>query len=95
MGKQTTKALPKNAHLTDLEAEQSVLGGILLRPDALYDVAAVVQPEIFYREDHRLIYQAILDLAQGGHAVDLVTVTARLKDLGLLGRVGGRCSWLI
>ena len=89
MGKQTTKALPKNDHLTDLEAEQSVLGAILLKPDALYDVAAVVQPETFYREDHRLIYQAMLDLAQSGQAVDLVTVTARLKDLDLLGRAGG------
>ena len=68
MGKQTTKALPINDHLTDLEAEQAVLGAILLRPDALYDVAAVVQPETFYREGHRLIYQAMLDLAQGGQA---------------------------
>jgi replicative DNA helicase len=89
MGKQTTKALPTNDHLTDPEAEQAVLGAILLRPDALYDVTVVVQPETFYREDHRLIYRAMLDLSHGGQAVDLVTVTARLKDLDILGRVGG------
>jgi hypothetical protein len=73
----------------NLEYEQAVLEAILLKPEALYDVAAVVQPETFYREGHRLIYQAMLDLAQGGQAVDLVTVTARLKDLDLLSQVGG------
>lgn len=66
-----------------------MLGSIMLKPDALYDVTAIVQPETFYRDDHRLIYQAMLDLAQAGNAVDLVTVTARLKDLDLLDRVGG------
>ena len=84
-----TKASPPIDHLADLEGEQSVLGAILLRPDTLYDVAAVLPPEAFYGDGHRLIYQAMLDLAMSGQAVDLVTVTSRLRDLELLQQTGG------
>jgi replicative DNA helicase len=48
-----------------------------------------LQPQDFAWDRHRLIYQAMLDLAQGGQPIDVVTVTSRLKDLGLLDQVGG------
>ncbi|MFA4904186.1 MAG: replicative DNA helicase [Desulfobaccales bacterium] len=71
------------------EAEQSVLGAILVRPEAMDRVADVIVPEDFYREAHGRIYQAMLDLYGKGEPVDLVTVNALLKERGQLEGVGG------
>jgi replicative DNA helicase len=73
----------------DPEAEQSVLGAIILRPEAVDRVADLLQPEDFYREAHGRIYQAILDLYGKGEPVDLVTVNNLLKERGQLEGVGG------
>jgi replicative DNA helicase len=71
------------------EAEQSVLGAILVRPEYLDRVADLIEPADFYREAHGRIYQAMLDLYGRGEPVDLVTVTALLKERGQLEGVGG------
>jgi replicative DNA helicase len=71
------------------EAEQSVLGAILVRPEVMDRIADLIGPEDFYREAHGRIYKAILDLYGRGEPVDLVTVTALLKERGHLEGVGG------
>jgi replicative DNA helicase len=71
------------------EAEQSVLGAILVRPEVMDRVADVIVPEDFYREAHGRIYKAMLDLYGKGEPVDLVTVNALLKERGQLEGVGG------
>jgi replicative DNA helicase len=71
------------------EAEQSVLGAILVRPEAMDRIADVIVPEDFYREAHGRIYQAMLDLYGKGEPVDLVTVNSLLKERGQLEGVGG------
>jgi replicative DNA helicase len=71
------------------EAEQSVLGAILVRPEVMDQVADLLEPEDFYREAHGRIYQAMLDLYRRGEPVDLVTVTALLKERGHLEGAGG------
>jgi replicative DNA helicase len=71
------------------EAEQSVLGAILVRPGVLDLVAVLITPADFYREAHGNIYQAMLDLRDSGKPVDLVTVTALLKERGKLEGAGG------
>jgi len=71
------------------EAEQSVLGAILVRPEVLDRVADLIEPVDFYREAHGRIFQAMLDLYGRGEPVDLVTVTALLKERGQLEGVGG------
>ncbi len=73
----------------NLEAEQSVLGAVLLRAQALDQVADLLSPEDFYRSGHGKIFQAMLDLWGKGEPVDLVTVTALLKERGRLEDVGG------
>jgi replicative DNA helicase len=73
----------------NLEAEQSVLGAILLRAQALDQVADLLAPVDFYRSGHGHIFQAMLDLWGRGEPVDLVTVTALLKERGRLDEVGG------
>jgi replicative DNA helicase len=83
---------PPPAGLTppaNLEAEQSVLGAILLRAQALDQVADLLTPEDFYRSAHGHIFQAMLDLWSRAEPVDLVTVTALLRERGRLEEVGG------
>ncbi len=71
------------------EAEQSVLGAILVRPEVLDRVADHIEPADFYREAHGRIYQAMLDLYGKGEPVDLVSVSALLKERDQLESVGG------
>ncbi len=71
------------------EAEQSVLGAILLRPQVLDQISDILEPEDFYREAHARIYQAMMDLYKRGEPVDLVSVNALLKERGQLEEVGG------
>jgi hypothetical protein len=73
----------------DLVAEQSTLGAILVRPDLLGLVADSLAPGDFYRGAHGHIYQAMLDLYGRGEPVDLVSVSALLKERGQLEGVGG------
>ncbi len=72
-----------------MEAEMGVLGSMLLDRDAIAAVVELLRPEDFYREAHRLVYSAIVDLFERGEPVDLITVTDRLRDLGKLEDAGG------
>jgi replicative DNA helicase len=72
-----------------VEAEQSVLGAMMLSKDAIADVVEVIRPGDFYRPAHQLIYDAVLDLYSRGEPADAVTVSAELTKLGQLVRAGG------
>jgi replicative DNA helicase len=72
-----------------IEAEQAVLGGLLLDPAAWDNVADVVIPEDFYRPDHRLIFQAIGALAGNAKPCDVVTVVGELERRSELDQAGG------
>jgi replicative DNA helicase len=73
----------------DIQAEQSVLGGMLLSKDAIADVVEVVRSVDFYRPAHQVVYDTILDLYGRGEPADPVTVSAELTRSGQLMRVGG------
>lgn len=70
------------------EAEQSVLGSILLDKDVLPDIASRLKSEDFYMEQHREIYEAVLDLYEQNQPVDLITVSEQLAKRGTLQKVG-------
>ncbi len=72
-----------------IEAEQAVLGGLLLDPAAWDNVADVVLPEDFYRPDHKLIFQAIGSLAGNAKPCDVVTVVGELERRSELEQAGG------
>ncbi|MGH2405092.1 MAG: DnaB-like helicase N-terminal domain-containing protein, partial [bacterium] len=72
-----------------LEAEQSILGSILLERDAIARVVEMVRPEDFYREAHRRIFEVVAELFDHGEPADLVSVTDRLRVIGQLDDVGG------
>ncbi|MGE0825818.1 MAG: replicative DNA helicase [Candidatus Binatia bacterium] len=72
-----------------LDAEESVLGGILLDTNALDRTVEMMSDEDFYREVHRKIFRAMLALSEKGEPIDLVTLTDALKARGELADVGG------
>ncbi|MFM9912413.1 MAG: replicative DNA helicase [Methylophilaceae bacterium] len=72
-----------------VEAEQSVLGGLLLENDAWDRVADMIGVEDFYRHDHRLIYSHISRLVEHSKPADMVTVAESLENSAELANVGG------
>jgi replicative DNA helicase len=72
-----------------LEAERAVLGAILLGPEAIHLVMESLEPADFYREPHRLIYEAMLELQELRGSLDLMLVTDRLREQGALKKAGG------
>jgi len=72
-----------------VEAEQSVIGGLLLENDALDKVADLLSAEDFYRHDHRLIYEHISRLIEHSKPADIVTVAESLESTAQLSGVGG------
>ena len=73
-----------------LESERALLGALLLKPDAIHDVSDTVRPDSFYAEKHRIVFGAMRELAERGEPIDLLTLSERLGDQGLLERAGGR-----
>jgi replicative DNA helicase len=72
----------------DLDAEQSVLGGMLLSKDAIGDVVEIVKGADFYRPAHETIFNAITSLYGEGEPADPITVAAELRKRGELAKVG-------
>jgi replicative DNA helicase len=81
---------PDRVQPHNYEAEQSVLGSLLLDRDAVIKVAAALQPDDFYSTSNRQVYQAILDLYNRREPPDLVTVANELDNKGHLDDVGGQ-----
>ena len=72
-----------------IEAEQALIGGLMLNAQAWDKIADVVVGEDFYRKDHRLIFAAIANLIEGGSPCDVVTVSEYLDGRGELEQSGG------
>ena len=72
-----------------VEAEQAVLGAMLLKPDAVTTAAEELTADDFYRETHRLIFEAMMELKERTEPVDLVTLTEQLKKADKLAKIGG------
>jgi replicative DNA helicase len=73
-----------------IEAEQSVLGAILIDRDAIIEVADIVRPEDFYRQAHGRIYGAMLELFEKREPIDVITVAEALERREELEAIGGR-----
>ncbi len=72
-----------------IEAEQSVLGGLLLEASALDKIADLMTDDDFYRHEHRLIYRQVVRLSELAKPVDVITVAEALEIAGELEKVGG------
>ncbi|MCA0756340.1 replicative DNA helicase [Paenibacillus sp. N4] len=73
----------------NLEAEQAVLGAVLLQAEALIAAMERIRSDDFYSGPHRNIFEAMVELAEDNQPVDLVTLTAHLQDRQLLEEIGG------
>src|SRR5213082_337352 len=74
----------------NLEAEESVLGAMMIAPGAIAAVSEILDAGDFYRESHGKIYRAALALYAKGEPVDAITLTDELEERGHLDDVGGR-----
>lgn len=73
-----------------IEAEQAVLGSILVNPEAISRIIDSIKADNFYRKSHQIICAAIVDLFEKSEPIDIVTVSQFLKDQGKLDIIGGR-----
>jgi replicative DNA helicase len=73
----------------DMEAEASCLASILLSREALLKIIGILQPEDFYLDSHRLVFETILELDKKNSPIDLITLKERLRDQGRFEKVGG------
>ena len=73
----------------DIEAEQAVIGSMLTDQDAVSSAIETLKPEDFYREDNKIIYEAILNLYNRAEPIDIITVKSELESMGKFEQVGG------
>jgi replicative DNA helicase len=73
----------------DIDAEQCVLGGMLLSKRAIAEVLEVVAADDFYRPQHETVFRSIVDLYSRNEPADQITAANYLRELGILGKVGG------
>jgi len=78
------RALPHN-----IDAEQGVLASIMIDPRTLDEVSDILQPEDFYRDGHRIIYKAMLELARRHSSLDSLSLCDELQCKGLIEQAGG------
>ncbi|MDZ4221749.1 MAG: DnaB-like helicase N-terminal domain-containing protein, partial [Patescibacteria group bacterium] len=83
---QTAEKIPPQ----NLEAEQSVLGSLLLDQNALLNIGDALSPEDFYKEIHKVIFQSMLALFERREPIDLLSLTNILNERKQLEIVGGR-----
>jgi replicative DNA helicase len=74
----------------NIDAEEAILGGILLDPEAMSRVLEILRPEAFYISAHQEIYRAAIALQAQGRPTDLMSLTSWLHDHGSLEKVGGQ-----
>jgi len=72
-----------------IEAELSVLGAMMLKKEAVTQAIELLRSDEFYRQAHRVVFEAMESLVREGEPVDIVTVTESLRKSGLLEQVGG------
>ncbi|MCT4615564.1 MAG: replicative DNA helicase [Marinifilaceae bacterium] len=72
-----------------IELEEAVLGALMLEKDAIISVGDILKPEVFYKDAHKKIYQAIIKLNSNEEPIDILTVTEELKRQSNLELVGG------
>lgn len=80
-----TKKLPPQS----IESEKALLGSLMLDKEGIVKVIDFLKPEDFYKENHAIIYQAMIDLYQKNEPIDIMSVTQRLEEKKELENIGG------
>jgi replicative DNA helicase len=85
----SSSTIPDKLQPHNVEAEEAVLGSILIDPDAIIRISTFLQPTDFYVERHNWVYEAILDLHEQRQPADLVTLSDELERRKQLDEIGG------
>ena len=72
-----------------IEAEKAVLGSIMLRPGAIHEINDIINSSSFYVGKHSEIYKLMLDLSSKGEPIDILSMSHKLQEKGLLDQIGG------
>ncbi len=81
--------LPEKLPPQNIEAEKSLLGCLMIDPDAILKVVDFLMPRDFYKEAHQKIYQSMVDLFERREPIDVLNVSSRLKEKNQLEEIGG------
>ncbi|ORU01096.1 Replicative DNA helicase (SA14-24) [Anaerovibrio sp. JC8] len=73
----------------NIDAEQAVLGAMLIKKEAIAEVSQILKPEDFYRDAHKIVYEAMLSLFNKNEPADIVTVSEYLNSENLMEKAGG------
>src|SRR3989344_3477484 len=73
----------------NIEAEQSVLGSLMLDKDAIIKIADLLKAGDFYKDDHNLIYEMMLELYEDREPIDVLSLSNKLEEKGKLDQIGG------
>ena len=76
----------------NLEAEQSLLGALLIDQEAMLKVGDGVRPEDFYRDSYRIVFETMIEIFGRHQPIDLLTLCNRLEERGVLKQIGGRTA---
>lgn len=87
--KQQAVVSPMKVPPSNVQAEQAILGGVLINNDALNQVTDVLAPDDFYREAHQSIFEGMLELYNAGEPIDLITLSRILERKKRLEKAGG------
>ena len=85
MAKEFNKIPPQN-----VEAEQSLLGALLIDKEAMIKVGDLVNPEDFYKDAHKMIYEGMLDLYATHEPIDILSLSNKIEEKGKLKEIGGK-----
>jgi len=73
----------------NIEAEESLLGGLLVDPESINKVIDLISSDDFYRDAHGMIYDIMVGLYENSEPIDIVTVSSLARDKGLIDKIGG------
>ncbi len=76
----------------NLEAEQSLLGALLIDQEAMLKIGDLIRPDDFYRDSHRLIFETMVEIFSRHQPIDLLTLGNRLEERGILKQIGGHTA---
>lgn len=76
----------------NLEAEQSLLGSLLINKDAVIKIADIVNPNDFYSDHHKIIFECMLDLYSRHEPIDILSLSNLIEERGKIKEIGGRSS---
>ncbi len=87
--KQESTLSPLRVPPQSLEGEKALLGSVMLRPEAMYEIMDTVFSHSFYAEKHRLIFEGMLELFQKHEPIDMLSISSKLEEKGHLEQIGG------